>query len=159
MSETSIVKPWLIGENNPYLRPGDPPHKFDLYPLPEGASGHRLCRLVLGMQMTEYLRSFVRRDLLTQAKWSITKARFAAEDVLRESGKAPLVLLGKKVCAAFGVSFIPHSQIEHGTRDGLRTFVIIPHPSGLNRMWDEPGAYERARNLIMPLVAESRGAA
>lgn len=151
-------KPWLIGESNPYQAPGaDPEHRFDLYPLPPNASGGRLCRLVLGMEQTTYLRAFVRRDLL-EGKWSVPKARVAASALWRESGAAPLVLLGAKVCEAFGLPYQPFTAVSRAAMEllphrGLRTIVVIPHPSGLNRAWHEPGAYQRARNLVLPLLA------
>lgn len=149
------LRPWLIGENNPYQNPGaDPTHRFDLYPEPRGATGDRLCRLVFGMQKTDYLRAFVRRDLL-EGKWTLKKARAAAEQVLIESGTTPLILLGSKVSAAFGLKYIPYSSIDHGTANGIRTAVILPHPSGLNPAWNEPGAYQRARDLVLPLLAHA----
>lgn len=153
-AETTDMRPWLIGESNPHQKPGeDPSHKYDLYPLPKGASGHRLCKLVLGMEMTTYLRSFIRRDLLT-VKWSVAAARSAASLVWRESGTAPLVLLGAKVSAAFGLAYMPFTSIDHGCVDGLRKVVILPHPSGLCRAWQEQGAFTRARNLVIPLLTE-----
>lgn len=152
--ETPDMRPWIIGESNPHQKPGaDPSHKYDLFPLPKGASGHRLCKLVLGMEMTTYLRSFVRRDLLTE-KWTVAAARKAAAEVWKESGRAPLVLLGAKVSAAFGLAYIPFSSIDHGCVEGLRKVVIIPHPSGLCRAWQEPGAFTRARDMVLPLLTE-----
>jgi hypothetical protein len=148
-------RPWLVGETNPWQKPGaDPDHKFDLYPLPAHASGGRLCHLVLGMQATTYLRNFVRRDLLT-GKWSVPAARKAAYGLWCESGLAPLVLLGAKVCAAFGFAYEPFTTNEHylGDHEDAHQVVILPHPSGLNRAWHEPGAFLRARELVMPLLA------
>lgn len=154
LSATPTVKPWLIGESNPHQSNGaDPDHKYDLFPLPKGASGHRLCKLVLGMEMTEYLRSFVRRDLLAE-KWSVKAARAAASVVWRESGTAPLVLLGAKVAAAFGLAYMPFTTMDHGCVEGLRKVVIIPHPSGLCRAWHEHGAFLRARGLVIPLLTQ-----
>lgn len=149
-------RPWLVGESNPYLRPEDPPHHFDLWPEPKNATGDRLCRLVLGMEKTAYLRNFVRRDLLAQTTWSVPKARAAAERVLAESGRAPLVLLGAKVSAAFGLLYAPFTRTEHKMDAGMRTVVIIPHPSGLSRGWFEPDAYRRARDLILPLIPSEK---
>lgn len=146
--------PYLVGESNPYQKPGeDPEHKFDLYPRPRNASGERLCRLVLGMQETEYLRSFRRRDLL-EGKWSAPRARTAATALWAESGTAPLVLLGQKVATAFGLAYLPFTSIEHGSGAGLRWVVILPHPSGRSRGWDEPGSFLRARGLVMALLGK-----
>lgn len=152
--EAPAMKPWLIGEMNPHQKPGeDPSHKYDLYPLPRGASGHRLCKLVLGMEMTAYLRSFVRRDLLTTKKWSVPQARKAAGVVWAESKCAPLILLGTKVSAAFGLAYEPFTFVKRDAVVGDRRILILPHPSGLCRAWDEPLAFRRARELVLPLLA------
>jgi hypothetical protein len=154
MTQTTDMRPWLIGEMNPHQKPGeDPSHKFDLYPLPRGASGHRLCKLVLGMEMTTYLRSFIRRDLLIAKKWSVPQARKAASAVWAESKGAPLILLGAKVSAAFGFAYEPFTFVKRDAVVGDRRILIIPHPSGLCRAWDEPLAFRRARELVLPLLA------
>lgn len=144
--------PWLIGECNPYQRPGeDPDHTYDLFPRPTNASGGRLCRLILEMSESTYLRSFTRRDLL-EGKWSVPRARMAAEALWRESGTAPLVLLGAKVAAAFGLPYQPMTSIDHGSPVGIRRVVLLPHPSGLNRAWHVPGAYAQAGALVRALL-------
>ena len=40
---------------------------------------------------------------------------------------------------------------EHGL-----VFVVLPHPSGLSRAWNEAGAYERARALLREVSPEIR---
>jgi len=153
--EPPDMRPWLIGEMNPHQKSGeDPSHKYDLYPLPRGASGHRLCKLVLDMEMTTYMRSFIRRDLITWKKWSVPQARKAASVVWAESKGAPLILLGAKVSAAFGFAYEPFTFVKRDAVVGDRRILIIPHPSGLCRAWDEPLAFRRARALVLPLLVE-----
>jgi len=141
------VRPWLIGEMNPYG--ADP--KFALYPLPENASGGRLAK-ILGLNRTWYMRAWERRINLCVGKWSMKAARLAAKDVQRESldSGATLVLLGAKVTQAFGFDFEPFTKLASPV--GPREFVILPHPSGLSRLWNEPGAVQRARDLVLPLL-------
>lgn len=142
-------KPLLVGEQNPYG--GDP--QFALYPAPEGCSGHRLCCLVLKMRRTDYLREFERVNLC-DGGWNMREARVRARK-LRAWG-APVVLLGAKVARAFEFHpFRPFTVLDDGK------VLVLPHPSGLCRTWNESGAFERARALVTsvaPGVAHLIGA-
>lgn len=132
MTDQEPPKPLLVGELNPF---GADPY-YALYPLPSGSSGGRLARL-LGLSMTAYLRRFDRANLCT-GSWSAPAARAAAAELRRREGK--IVLLGAKVRGAFGLDLEPFSVQDR--------FVVIPHPSGLNRAWGEPGARDRLRRLF-----------
>lgn len=129
----------LVGEVNPYQDRRD----FDLYDMPEKASGHRLREKILGVSREDYFRRFYRRNLCVW-KWSLSAARDRSEDLRAEFPTNTFVLLGKKVQEAFSID----------SRDSLRvvkrerTFVLIPHPSGLCRFWREPGAFERTRDVL-----------
>lgn len=134
------VKPLLVGETNPYG--ADP--KFALYPLPEKSAGGRLCTKIMGLTRLEYLQRFDRVNLCA-GKWSMKEARHRAVDLLGTDERSTLVLFGAKVTRAFDIDFFPF-QITH--RQHERRVVILPHPSGLCRAWNEPGAYERARAVL-----------
>lgn len=127
------MKPLLVGEVNPYG--ADP--EMALYPLPEEASGGRLAR-ILGLSRGEYLRRFDRVNLCS-GRWSEREARDAAY-ALMTSGR-PKILLGTKVRKAFGYDPFPLF-----TRSG--DYYFLPHPSGRCRIWNRPGAYEKARELL-----------
>lgn len=103
-------KPLLIGETNPY---GSAP-EFALYPLPKGCSGWRLCRLVMGLEMRQYLRAYDRANLLT-GKWSLPAARYSARQILLSSSAPAFILCGAKVAAAFGLAFEPFSLLRRET--------------------------------------------
>jgi len=140
------ARPILVGEANPYG--GDP--RFALYPEPEHSAGGRLCRLILGLEVRDYLRRYDRRNLCSTA-WRIAEAREAAAAIGREVDEAyragtvrTVVLFGSKVCSAFGVRFEPFTRRAQGDC-GL---VILPHPSGLSRGWNAPGSFERAREVL-----------
>ena len=136
---TAQLKPLLVGELNPYG--ADP--KYALYPLPEGASGDRLCRLVMGLQRAEYLRRFDRVNLCV-GKWSMRAARVKSAEIECQTPRT-LVFLGRKVATAFNSGHHPpFSIVEVG---GIRA-VLLPHPSGLCREWNEPGAFDRARAVL-----------
>lgn len=136
---------WLVGEHNPY---GSDP-SMALYPLPENAAGDRLCRKVLGMTHYEYLQKFERRNLLQtrDGRWSAPLAREAAQKVLREANGAPLVLLGARVAAAFGLPSLPFIV----RRQLPSPILVLPHPSGRCRVWNDARNFERARACLREL--------
>ncbi len=148
-----IMKPILVGEQNPY---GADPY-YALYPAPDGCSGHRLCRLILGMSRKSYLEAFDRVNLC-DGPWSMPAAKVRAEELIDGglSGgdeEQPLILFGAKVAKAFGVSYKPFEQFGED-------ILVLPHPSGLCRLWGEAGAFERARQavaLFAPEVAHLLG--
>lgn len=143
---TNVQKPILVGEANPYG--GDP--QFALYPAPDGCSGHRLCTLILGMSRRSYLDSFERVNLCPQ-KWD---ARVAIASALRLEGRVGyprFILLGAKVCRAFLVPFRPFTQRNTSARTQI---LILPHPSGLSRSWNDPNAVGRARRAMSEFCPE-----
>lgn len=138
------MKPLLVGEQNPYG--GDP--YYALYPAPEGCSGHRLCCLILGMRREDYLRVFDRVNLC-DGPWSMRQARKQANELRTRRG--PLILLGSKVATAFGYKFTPFAT-DCDFDDPRATTIILPHPSGINRLWNRADSVSRARTLVAGVV-------
>lgn len=138
------MKALLVGEANPYGADPD----YALYPLPLRASGDRLCTLVMELDRRDYLNRFDRVNLCP-SRWSVREARASAERIRAEDCPA-VVLLGAKVAGAFGLDFRPFTVVRSGLGecDDGRRFVILPHPSGLCRIWNEPRAFERARAAL-----------
>jgi hypothetical protein len=133
----------LMGENNPY---GSDPY-FALYPEPEHSAGGRLCRLILGMREAAYLREFSRVNLLQRPKWSAPLARAAAAAFVASLGPHDaVILLGRKVHEAFHgkAPWVPFAQVGG--------FLSLPHPSGLCRIWNEPGAIEKTRAAVKAIA-------
>lgn len=152
---TTALSPrvWLIGEQNPYG--ADP--RYALYPLPPHAAGGRLAK-ILGMDDRTYLRAFVRRNLLTASKWSAKEARIAADVLLATHPVHDrLVLCGTKVAAAFDVPFQENLCVPKHMRIGRRFkterhVLVIPHPSGLNRLWStDPTIAQRVKDAVAAL--------
>lgn len=139
------MKPLLIGEANPY---GADPY-FALYPYPKNASGDRLCRLIMKMTPAQYLRDFDRINLCP-TKWSAPVARERAQAILK-SDMEDLVLFGAKVSNAFGLPYEPFKFFSNDDGSGP-SIAILPHPSGLNRIWNEPDAYDRAHLALGHLL-------
>ena len=133
----------LVGESNPYG--ADP--QFALYPSPEGSAGERLCCLILGMYRKPYLEVFDRVNLCA-GRWSTKDARAKAETL---TGR--LILFGGKVCQGFGVEYLPFCYVSP-------EMIVLPHPSGRCRTWNNPRAIPKARELVAafaPEVAEMLG--
>lgn len=150
--------PLLVGESNPY---GDDPY-FALYPEPPHSAGGRLCRLVLGLSPLEYFAGFDRVNLCSGV-WNLRQARERAQALLEEAhelGRPAVVLLGSKVCSAFRVAFTPFTEefIEVSDDQMLRT-IVLPHPSGLNRLWNDPRSFTRAREALADFLPRSEVAA
>ena len=137
------MKPLLVGEMNPYG--ADP--AFALYHLPPEASGGRLQRYVLGVSAAEYYRKFDRANLCA-GRWDLGAARLEALALLGEPERSTYVLLGEKVASAFRIrsGAFSSAKLLVGGREKL--IVLLPHPSGLCRTWNDPAAVARAREHL-----------
>lgn len=129
----------LVGEANPH---SDDPW-MALFPLPRGCAGDRLRRL-LGLSRTQYLVRFDRVNLCGR-HWSSKTSRRRAQD-LRASG-GHLILLGRRVAGAFGVE----ADYLAVVRDHPCVFYLLPHPSGLNRWWNDERNCDAARAFLSRL--------
>lgn len=157
------MKPLIVGESNPYQRDEESAMRYAMYPEPRGCSGWRLCRVIMGIDERQYLRAFDRIDLC-HPTWSIVAARrHAGKLVSARQSSDVIVLCGAKVASAFGVPYKPFEiydggklfavfSTEHDTLN-LPRFVVLPHPSGLNRAWHQPGAVQRARSVLREVGA------
>jgi hypothetical protein len=88
---------------------------------------------------------FDRVNLCT-GKWSAPAARAEAQRLVDGDEHEVFVLLGRKVVSAFLPGTPKQFTIEEHCAG---RFVILPHPSGLCRVWAEPGAFARARALLV----------
>ena len=124
----------LVGELNPHNQ--DP--LVALFPLPEHCAGGRL-RKILGISLARYL-GLARRNLCA-GKWTMTEARRAAQATVDEGWDA-IVMLGARVRAAF------HLTARVPAFTASAPFVSLPHPSGRNLIWNDPGRIQEARELL-----------
>lgn len=148
------MKPILIGMNNPIsTRPG-----HELYPAPEGCTGHRLWQMLnarTGASRLAYLECFERRNLVQAKEWDHLTARARAYEVVQElrgSGRT-VVLLGNSVREAFHYVLQDNLLVNtnplpvdyniglppllvHPQRVGGCTWRQIPHPSGRNTWYN-----------------------
>lgn len=134
----------IIGE-----APGPNTHrKLALFPTPVRSAGGRLFAYSK-LTAAEYLGRFARRNLYSAiVPWSRFEAESRAYEVLTWLRRSMptvrrVVLLGGRVGAAFGLGEPWSSRSEGGTSDGLM-LIVIPHPSGRNRVYNDPAARARA---------------
>jgi len=154
-----MMKPLLVGEANPYQTDPRLAQRYALYPDPPNCAGWNLCHKVMQLDEHEYLRRFDRVNLC-DGKWAVRDARRKADDVSKDA--RVFVLFGAKVASIFGwllgrddfkpftrhVESRPHATCRDCVGEVLRTYIVLPHPSGLSRAWNEPGAFERARAVL-----------
>ena len=114
-----------------------------------GPNGQKIARLA-GMSYDELI-ACRRRHLNTHygAKGGKgldhAKGKINAADVLMDWRVERIVLLGKNVARCFGFRDLPFlAEISiYGRR-----FLIFPHPSGINRWWNERRNERRARQFL-----------
>lgn len=121
-----------------------------------GPSGVKLARLVGASALSDIaepanlLPSFPGKRGKGDA-FPMGPAREAAQ---REAiGGRVVVLLGRKVAEAFGLKGLPYLQwCRH--RGGR--VVVVPHPSGVNRWWNEAANVAAAREVLVTALALGR---
>lgn len=146
----------LLGEDNPQA-PND--STLALWDEPLGGAtdcaGLRLRSNILGVS-SELYRALWRANLCRSA-WSLAQADERARTLT--SVICPwdvVVLLGRKVADRVGKRFgiriptLTRRLVEVDSPTGGYTFclIMLPHPSGRCRDWNDPTAYESARNLL-----------
>lgn len=137
-----MIRTVLVGEMNPHR--ADP--RFALYPLPPAASGGRLAK-IMGLTAREYLRAYpYRYNVCGGEEWDAREALLSAERIILKHPDPPMVLLGARVAVAFGFRFVPFKRVGR--------FLMLPHPSGRCRIWNNPRSSGRARRLIRALGGE-----
>ena len=144
MRGTTNTLPLLVGETNHY---GGEDPTMALYPYPAQSAGYRLCHVILNLTRAEYLRRFERRNLCAE-KWRIKEARLTAAEILASSQDRKLVLLGSKVCEAFDLLYRPF-VVHEDPAPLSRVIIVLPHPSGRSRGWNQDGSYAMARDLLL----------
>jgi hypothetical protein len=137
------VRAVIVGEDNPHS--ADPADA--LYPYPPNCAGERLQRLVFGVSLGSYLHDYERVNLCESGRWSTKVARERAYEVgIRASLlDARVVMLGRKVADAFDHSF---TGVPREPFTAMGPYVLLPHPSGRCREWNDPASFERARKVL-----------
>lgn len=110
-------------------------------PLDGPGTGHRLAKLC-GLSHEEYLKTFDRINLhyetpLKRDSDTRAKGRLNAVEVLRRKNEK-MIILGREVLQAFGAYVDPSDcPIASWFDFGSVKIAYIPHPSGLNRYYND----------------------
>lgn len=152
------VRPMLIGMNNPLSSMVG----HELFPAPEGCTGHRLWVMLNEASggrilRKQYLDRFERRNLVTGQTWSKTLGRQRASEITSEvfgTGRK-IALFGKEVHRAFGfkIEGVDLTQID---AMGC-TWWCVPHPSGRNLWYNVPENRAEVGRLMLELYNEKVG--
>lgn len=119
------------------------------------------------MSPAEYEEAFDRANLLNiwpgkagkGDKFDAVKAGKAAWRMVPKLHKRRVVLLGKNVAKAFNCEDMPLMVWEHrgGWKGKLQyecEVAVLPHPSGVNRWWNNPKNYARARAFLLEAASQ-----
>lgn len=155
-------RPVLMGMCNPY---GDSP-EHALYPLPERATGWRvwymLHREVPEVGLHDYADGFDRRNLLV-GEWNRADAVVAAGNLISSLMGRHVVLFGAAVRDSFrflsrtptGHVVLGHPWTDEG--DDPTHFYWVPHPSGMNRWYNDYDNASRVGRFLARLWRGERG--
>ncbi len=132
------------------MAPG--PHTSEhlpMFPWPEWSAGGRLLAMS-GMPAAAYLGR-LRRANVCVGRYNIREARDTAEGLVARHGGPPteprvrFVLCGRRVGGAFELDDAEwFTKVERRGVD----MVVIPHPSGRNREYNDPAAVARAKDAV-----------
>lgn len=139
------MRPVLLGEAPSYR--GSSLYPFDVgrEPVPTG-SGARLAEII-GVSHQRLGELFIVRNLLEHpvvGPFPISDGRAAAQEIL-ETLRGRIVLCGRNVCRSFNVPGLPWCR---WLRRGDVELASIPHPSGLNRFYNNHSNRLRVRRFL-----------
>lgn len=115
-------------------------------------SGDRLASLLGLAGAGELTREHDTVNLRSRADgaWDRRAAADAAQAILAVAPHDRVVLCGRRVADAFGVPFDPVATCR---LPGHRVGLVIPHPSGRCRHWNDPATAQIASDALRRLAA------
>lgn len=81
--------------------------------------------------------------------FNLAEGKETAARIFHETAATRIVLLGRQVAACFGFRDAEFCKVYD--RGGKR-FLILPHPSGINTWWNEPGNKKLAEAALRRFV-------
>ena len=132
-------------------------------PALEGLVGRRLAKR-MGLTDDQFREMVVRKNIFETPDegkhWNAQTAYLRAMKLMSVMPRnANVVVLGKKAATAFKIVNLPqyawHSAVRILSGDALR-LAHIPHPSGLNRRYNDPAELERASRFLREALRDSR---
>lgn len=147
-----------------------PGRGFDDQPAFSSRSGQRLSEL-LGVDVRQVFKcqnllpAWPGKGSSKGAAFPAVEARQAAEQFMqrlclasmdREGRDRRIILAGTRVAKAMrvrpGVPILTWTSFWVGSTThwcGDHEFAVLPHPSGVNRWWNDPACVERARQFLL----------
>ncbi len=87
-------------------------------------------------------------------KWNarVAKARVQNWIEFNPGASQPLILLGRKVCLAFGIGVNEPWLEWYRTAAHAHPMITVPHPSPRNRWWSVPENFQAAAALLQAVA-------
>ena len=127
------MRPVLLGMNNPLSAEA----RHALFPHPPGVTGHRIWQMLsekTGCSRGQYCRAFDRRNVLDSREWDPGAAREQSQGLWESLVGREVAVLGQSTRA---VLWLPAADpLLWMETHGVRWF-LLPHPSGLNRWYND----------------------
>lgn len=152
------MKTILLGEAPPRSRPKD---TLESRPF-SGASGRRFSEMI----GEDVVTAFDTRNLLPEwpgpaskgSKFPVMAAQMGAHRLLRTlpSDGTRIILCGSRVARAMSMRWLPlliwRNVAWQSPRFVHASVILIPHPSGVNRQWNDPEVSEVVKRILLAEV-------
>jgi hypothetical protein len=149
------MRPVVLGMNNPH---SDDPQDV-LSPRFPGSAGCRLYQMVRDVDPTvseaDYLAYLDRRNLVTDGDWSRCRAAKSGAFMVESLVGLNVVMLGTLVPPALKLRYSGAWYEWTTTHTGMR-YCVVPHPSGLNRIYNDVAYRQRTGGLLVDLILDAR---
>jgi hypothetical protein len=97
-----------------------------------------------GLTREEYLANFRRCNLLPNGHWSGTRGRLRGAK-LKSRLRGKIIVLGK---ATWHALWLPRVKFYGWVETGNARFILIPHPSGRNLIYNDPRQRAIVRRIL-----------
>lgn len=124
--------------------------------VPVGGRSARLLAGLLGITEEQFLDEYERFNLVNRFPGKKGKGDAFPADLARRNARRlqprlhqrKVVMLGRGVAAAFGISmpFLDDLVVQRGR--SIFKVLLLPHPSGVNHWWNHPRNRERAAEAL-----------
>lgn len=149
------MRPVVLGMNNPH---SDDPQDV-LSPRFPGSAGCRLYQMVRDVDPTlseaDYLTYLDRQNLVTDGDWSRGRALESGAFMVESLVGLDVVMLGTLVPPALKLRYHGAWYEWTTTHTGMR-YCVVPHPSGLNRVYNDASYRYKTGKLLADLIRDTR---
>jgi hypothetical protein len=146
------VRPVVLGMNNPHSVELDDV----LSPRFPGSAGCRLYQMVREVDTTvseaDYHEQLDRRNLITEGCWSKDRAKLASSAMLESLQGRRVVMLGTALPSVLGLRHLGKWYEWCVDHDRYMKWCVAPHPSGLNRIYNEVEYRNKTGRLLVDLI-------